>query len=258
MKIMILEDELGLAYTLASALEKDMGEDCVVKICNTAEVALQMIRLHKFDLIVSDWRLPGISGLDFITEVRNSQPDIPIVFMTAFGTDQIDEQVHAASDYYIKKPFEIPELTKVIDGLLQQKAETHHAKAATMDEYQVKRARKILVLEDDLSLLNLYKKVFNKSGHIVRAAQNLPDANEMLGQEDFDLFICDVRIDKSFGVDLILIWRDKLLKNKTKVVVVSGDPWYRLMSEKIGADFFFRKPVEISALVALANEGHAS
>jgi hypothetical protein len=44
------------------------------------------------------------------------------------------------------------------------------------------------------------------------------------------------------------------LKNKTRVVVVSGDPWYRQMSEKVGADFFFRKPVEMATLINLANE----
>lgn len=246
MNILLLEDELALAYTLSASLQKDFGDSCAVKICNTAEVALQLLKLHKFDLIISDWRLPGISGLDFITEVRKSLPEVPIIFMTAFGSEELEAQANLVSDRFLKKPFDIPELTEVVSDLLDSRSKAPAGAAGN--------PRRILVLEDDESLLRLYKKVFSKLGHTVRDTKTLPEANNLLANEDFDLFICDVRIDKSFGIDLLLIWREKLLKNKTKVAVVTGDPWYRVMSEKIGADFFFRKPVEIATLVALVSE----
>jgi len=118
-KVMILEDELGLAHTLSAVLEKNLGVGSSVKVCSTGEVALQMLQIHKFDLIISDWRLPGMSGMDFITQVRKSFPELPIIFMTAFGTDQIEEQAQVVSDYYLQKPFEIAELTHVIDQLLR-------------------------------------------------------------------------------------------------------------------------------------------
>ena len=257
-RIIILEDELSLAYTLSAALEKNLGADSFVKICSTAEVALQMMQIHKFDLIISDWQLPGISGLEFITQVRQSLPDVPIIFMTAFGTDQLEEQVQTISDYYIKKPFEIPQLTNVIDKLLHLEQEPPSMPQQNNTKNVSISSRRILVLEDDESLLNLYRKVFQKSGYIVHTAKTLPEANSLLGGNIFDMFICDVRIDKSFGVDLLLIWRDKLVKNKTRVVVISGDPWYRQMSEKVGADFFFRKPVEMATLINLANSNNTN
>src|SRR4051812_3034217 len=89
-KVMILEDELGLAHTLSAVLEKNLGVGSSVNVCNTAEVALQMLQIHKFDLIISDGRLPGMSGMDFITQVREGFPNLPIIFMTAFETDQIE------------------------------------------------------------------------------------------------------------------------------------------------------------------------
>ena len=117
-KVMILDDELSLAHTLSAVLEKDLGLGSMIEVCSTAEAALQMLQIHKFDLIISDWRLPGISGLDFITQVRQSLPEIPIIFMTAFSTDRVEDQVLAVSDYHLKKPFEISELIHVIDQLL--------------------------------------------------------------------------------------------------------------------------------------------
>jgi DNA-binding response OmpR family regulator len=252
-KVMILEDEFGLAHTLSAVLEKNLGVGSSVKVCGTAEVALQMLQIHKFDLIISDWRLPGMSGMDFISQVRQSFPEMPIIFMTAFGTDQIEEQAQAVSDYYLKKPFEISELTHVIDQLLHLGMADSFPVLPSQQTEKEPIPRRILVLEDDESLLNLYRKGFQKSSHIVHTAQTFASANGLLGHKNFDLLICDVKIDPNIGVDLLWIWREKLIKNNTRVVIISGDPCYHSMSEKIGADFFFRKPVEPAALVNLAN-----
>lgn len=251
-KILILDDEISLAYTLSAALEKKLGAGTVVKISSTAEAALQLMQAHKFDLIITDFKLPGISGLDFITQVRQSLPEVPIIFMTAFGSNGIAEQAQKVSDYYLNKPFEIPELTYAVHQLLGVGQAGLPADSSRQHEASLAASRHILVLEDDESLLNLYRKVFQKSGFTVHAAQTLQAANELLSRQKFDLFICDVRIDKSYGVDLLLIWRERLLANNTRIIIASGDPWYRLMSEKIGADFFFRKPVEMAALVGIA------
>jgi CheY-like chemotaxis protein len=115
---MILEDELGLAYTLAAVLEKNLGVGSSVEVCSTAEVALQMLYRHEFDLIISDWRLPGMSGTDFISQVRQSLPAIPIILMSAFDLSQKEKPLQAGYEYYIKKPFEISELTQMINQLL--------------------------------------------------------------------------------------------------------------------------------------------
>jgi DNA-binding response OmpR family regulator len=250
-KIMILEDEPALAYTLSEALKKNFGAGSMVNICPTAEAALQLIEIQPFDLIITDWRLPGVSGLDFITQVRQSLPDVPVIFMTAFGSESLEKQAQKVSDYYLTKPFEIPELTYATNQLLMISRENHLPVSSANDQER-SMPYHVLILEDDESLLRLYRKVFQKSGYTVHTAQTLEGAYELLGQEKFDLFLCDVKIGKTFGIDLLLIWRDKLTENNTKVIVISGDPWYRLMSKKIGADFFLEKPVEMAALVGIA------
>jgi two-component system, OmpR family, phosphate regulon response regulator PhoB len=117
-KVMILEDELGVAHTLAAVLEKNLGVGSSVEVCRTAEVALQMLHMHKFDLIISDWRLPGMSGTDFITQVRQSLPAIPIILMSAFELNPREQPAQPEYEYFIKKPFEISELTQMINQLL--------------------------------------------------------------------------------------------------------------------------------------------
>src|SRR5262245_24784750 len=112
---MILEDELGLAHTLAAVLQKNLEVGSRVKVCSTAEVALQMLQTNQFDLIISDGRLPG---MDLMAQIRQSLPDIPIIFMSAFEPNHREKSAQASYEYYIKKPFEISELTRVINRLL--------------------------------------------------------------------------------------------------------------------------------------------
>ena len=250
---MILEDEISLAYTLSATLEKKLGEDTVVKICTTAEAALLLLQIHTFDLIISDWQLPGMSGLGFITQVRESYPNMPIIFMTAFTSEDVEEQAQKVSNYYIPKPFEVSEFIDAVEQLLGMETEYYLSPDSQLVEYDESKAsnRHLLVLEDDRSLTRLYQKVFSKIGFVVHTAETLQEAGILLHEKDFDIFICDVKLEKGIGIDLLLIWNDKLLDNNTKVIVVSGDSWYSLLSKKIGADYFFQKPIEIGVLVNL-------
>lgn len=252
MKIMILEDEIGLAYTLSATLEKKLGEDTVVKICTTAEAALQILQIHTFDLIISDWQLPGMSGLEFITEVRESLPNIPIIFMTAFTSEDVEEQAQKMSNYYIPKPFDVSEFIDAVEQLLGMNSKLYSSSETHLEYDEGKTPRRnLLILEDDRSLARLYQKVFSKLGFVIDAAETLQEADILLREKDFDIFICDVKLDGGIGIDLLLIWSDKLLDNNTKVIVVSGDAWYRLLSKNIGADYFFQKPIEMEVLVNL-------
>lgn len=246
---MILEDELSLANTLSAALEKSLGPECKTKICTTAEMALQMLQIHSFDLVIADWRLPGMSGLDFVTLVRQSLPDMPIIFMTAYSTEEARERVGTISGFFIEKPFEIPNLLFVVYQLLGI-SRTEPSETAFSDESI--RVRRILILEDDESLSRLYQKVFRKNQFEICSASSFSEASDYLEHQVFDLFLCDVKLGDGFGVDLLQIWSQKLLENNTKTIVVSGDPWYRLVSEELGASFFFRKPVEMDSLIKLA------
>lgn len=249
-KVMILEDELGLALTLSAALEKSLGLGCTPKVCTTAEAALQMLQMQNFDLIISDWRLPGMSGLDFIALVRKSLPEVPIIFMTAFSTDVARKQAEVLSNVFIEKPFEIRDMLQIVSQLLGQ---AQDAPSEDVEQTPPPGLMHVLILEDDDSLSRLYQKVFRKSGYEVYSARSYKEANNYLEHQKFDLFLCDVKLGDGFGVDLLQVWGKSLAENNTKTIVVSGDPWYRLVSEELGANFFFRKPVEMAALVSIAN-----
>ncbi len=121
--ILIVEDNFSVADTLSRAMQREFGAGTTVEICRTAEAALKMFSIQSFDLLITDWQLPGISGLELILKIRPAHPDLKIVFMTAYPIDQIMDRVRKYADLYLLKPFHIPVLMEHIHHLLSREVE---------------------------------------------------------------------------------------------------------------------------------------
>ncbi len=86
-----------------------------------AESALAMMRDRSYGLIISDWRMEPISGLDFLKQVRadESLKDIPFLMVTAVGTpEEVAVAKEAGATNYIVKPFNLATLKKKVHSLL--------------------------------------------------------------------------------------------------------------------------------------------
>jgi DNA-binding NtrC family response regulator len=69
--------------------------------------------------MVSDFNMPGPSGLEFLKTIRQDYRGMNLVLITAFGTDTLEEGVHQLGMGYITKPFELSSLVQLIKGLIQ-------------------------------------------------------------------------------------------------------------------------------------------
>lgn len=119
-KILIVEDESGLVTLLKYNLEKQGYETATVM--DGGEV-LRTALIEKPDLILLDWMLPNISGIDLCREMRKSFDlrQIPIIMLTARG-DEADKVkgLSFGADDYVTKPFSVPELMARIAALLRR------------------------------------------------------------------------------------------------------------------------------------------
>lgn len=108
MKIAIIEDEVGITNFLKQGLEEEHYE---VVTENDGEKGWQLIQKSKPDLILLDWMLPKMSGIEVCKKVRESGIITPIIFLTARDTVQETiEGLKAGANDYIKKPFNFEEL----------------------------------------------------------------------------------------------------------------------------------------------------
>lgn len=121
MKILIIEDEIGIANFLRDGLE---DENYSVDIAHDGLRGLELATNRIYDLILADWMLPGISGIDITKQIRKSNKKIPIIFLTAKDTVQDTVAgLEAGANDYIKKPFQFEELLARIKVQLRKEEE---------------------------------------------------------------------------------------------------------------------------------------
>jgi two-component system, OmpR family, copper resistance phosphate regulon response regulator CusR len=120
MKILIVEDEEGIAAFLKQGLEEELYE---VKVAFDGNTGLQLALNEAYDLLLLDWMLPGISGIEICKQFKKKHPNTPVIFLTA--KDTLDETVlglKSGANDYIKKPFHFEELLERIKVQLRSKS----------------------------------------------------------------------------------------------------------------------------------------
>ena len=110
--ILIVEDEAKMRRLL----ELNLGDDGFATVsAGDAETGLKLLREHPVDLILTDLKLPGMNGLEFLQTVKRQNAILPIVVMTAFGSvETAVEAMKAGASDYVLKPFSLTEMRMVI------------------------------------------------------------------------------------------------------------------------------------------------
>lgn len=121
MRILLAEDESAIAGFLKEGLEE---EGFVVDVAINGRDALDMamMNLSEYDIILLDWMMPGVSGIEICRNIRKENKIIPVIFLTA--KDTVDDTVfalEAGANDYLKKPFAFEELLARIKVLLRSK-----------------------------------------------------------------------------------------------------------------------------------------
>jgi putative nucleotidyltransferase with HDIG domain len=112
LKVLLVDDHAPVLRFLALAFKSN---GCVVSTAASAEEAFDLLTQHPFDLVVSDIKMPGLSGLDVLRAVKGRQPGTPVVLIT--GNPSVNSAVfglrHGAYDY-LPKPFSIREVQELL------------------------------------------------------------------------------------------------------------------------------------------------
>ena len=121
-KILIVDDELIMRESLAGWLERD-GHS--VQTSPSGEDALEKLKETRFDILLVDIKMEGISGLDVLRHVKENDPDLAVVMITAYGSipTAIEAMKNGAYDYMLK-PFDPNELGVLIDKIIRHQEQT--------------------------------------------------------------------------------------------------------------------------------------
>ncbi len=121
-KILVVEDDEKLLRIIRFHLNQ-MGFNDIIDAEN-GDDALKTLHANRFDLIITDWHMPGMDGLDFFNALKNDESlnSIPVLMIT--GEAQREKMVQALNNgikHYLVKPFDGKDLKKEIEVLLDIK-----------------------------------------------------------------------------------------------------------------------------------------
>lgn len=184
-RILIIEDEPDLLRGLELNLKAEGFE---IRTASRGDTGIEEALRCKPDLIVLDWMLPGMSGLDVCRALRGQQLEVPIIFLTA-RAEELDRVVglEVGADDYVTKPFGIRELTARIRVRLRRRRPAESSESLEFDDVRVdfprhhvtNGGRRVELTPKELQLL---RALARRSGAVVTRDQLL---DEVWGYEAY-------------------------------------------------------------------------
>lgn len=196
MKILIVEDEPGIISFIKEGLKEEGFE---VDTATDGNKGLEMALSAEaaYDLLLLDWMLPGIAGIEICRQVRENESNVPVIFLTAKDTvpDTIFALDTGANDY-IRKPFSFEELLARVRVQLRNKSETvsqlsYQNLLMDLDKHQVfQNDKEVLLTRKEFALLKLLLKSKGKVCSRINIIEQVWDIHF-----DYDTSVIDVYIN---------------------------------------------------------------
>jgi DNA-binding NtrC family response regulator len=119
MNILVVDDEPVIRVGLSRTLE---GNTFTVDCASNGHLAIEMLQQKEYDLIITDLKMPGMSGFEVLAAVKTLQPDVPVIMITGFATvETAVEAMKSGAVDYIVKPFTPDQILEKVHKALDQR-----------------------------------------------------------------------------------------------------------------------------------------
>mgnify|MGYP001345890182 CR=1 FL=1 len=124
-KVLIVDDQNGIRVLLMEVFNNEGYETFQA---SNGKKALEVVRTHSPDLVLLDMKIPGMDGLDILKHIKNINPSIKVIMMTAYGElDMIKEATDLGALMHFTKPFDIDELRMAVKTQLASGSSSGYA-----------------------------------------------------------------------------------------------------------------------------------
>lgn len=147
MKILIIEDDQRLAENCKRYLEHEHYQ---VDVATDGRLGLLKAKSNPYAVILLDWMLPGIDGIDILKELRQENIPTPVIITTAKG--QLEDKLEGFSqgtDDYLTKPFTLTELTARIGAVIRRTYAPENKRTVTVQDLNVNLDSTAVTIKDD-------------------------------------------------------------------------------------------------------------
>jgi len=175
MRILVVEDERRVASFICRALRENAY---AVDVVSNGEQALEAATEGRYDGILLDVRLPGLSGIEVCRELRASRVDTPVLMLSARSlVEQRVEGLDAGADDYLTKPFAVAELLARVRALVRRRA-SKLGRTLQFDHVELDRHRRTASRGD--SVLALTAKEFTLLEFLMMRAPEVASRTEII------------------------------------------------------------------------------
>lgn len=164
-RILIVDDEESLLKVLSDSLEGLAGEYEVVTAANGLE-ALEHLEEHPFELVITDYRMDEMDGLELLEAIRSIRPETRVIMMTAYGSDELEEESRRLQAYrFLSKPLKLNTFRQVVEEALDDLAISQPGILILSDE----RYREVMQSLEDLQANVGARSIFlsNLAGQVI-------------------------------------------------------------------------------------------
>ena len=187
-RLVIADDEKAIRETIATFIDWESLDIEVVAVCKNGNEAYDAILDEYPDIVLTDIRMPGMSGLEMIQRLKNVGGNIEFIILSGYGEfEYAKKAMELGVDHYLLKPCNENEIIKVIEEAKRTCQKKRHFLDLSSQQYAAKTdmfsSRIWTIMEDALSTENL--------------DASLSTFSEFLEMHQTDFFLCRYNIDKS-------------------------------------------------------------
>jgi CheY-like chemotaxis protein len=118
MRTLLVDDDEFVRDSLRVFFE---SKKCPLLALETAEEGIEALKKQSYDIIITDYRLPGMDGLEFCRRLKRTHPDILLILITAYGSKAVAaEAVTLGIQEFIEKPITIPAIETSLSRLIER------------------------------------------------------------------------------------------------------------------------------------------
>lgn len=204
--------------------------------------ALEKLNSGKFDLMITDIKMPGVDGITLLKKVRRHFPKLPVLFITGVASDDIIGR--ASPDGFLAKPFRISHIENLIENTLADKSEK-----------VTRPIRKVMVVDDDNTFREMLSESLRYNQYSPFSVAGSELALEELRNGEIDAVITDIKMPGMDGIALMK--KIKELYPDLPVILITAfynQKYSEKKNEINQADGFLEKPFKVETIIDLLNQ----
>lgn len=228
-KVLVVDDDRRMIKTICDIL-KVKGHEAVEAY--TGEEAVEKVRSDHPDCVLMDIKMPGINGVEALQLIKGIAPQLPVVLMSAYATDELSLQARQqGADAVLPKPLDISSILSFLTLLRKEES--------------------VLVVDDDPNFCRTLKDILQSRGYRVATES---DPGKVLGhlEQDYQLAVLlDLKLGESDGLDVLKAVREKYPTKPVVLITGYKEEMGSAIAQglKIGASTCLYKPLVVDELL---------